>query len=75
MPVGVVGLPKVLLPPNVWMFPRVGISFGRVDAKRMTFKRPEEENRTLANAVASNGTDLPENAIHRTMAIGATVMI
>lgn len=54
---------------------RFGTKLGRVRVKRRTFRTPEEEKRTLATAVAGNGTATPVKANQRTTDKGKTVTI
>ncbi len=53
---------------------RFGTNPGLVREKSRTFKRPDEENKTLATAVAAKGTSTPEKANHRTADMGKTAM-
>lgn len=54
---------------------RLGRRRGRVMANRITLNKPEDQNVTLAKAVAANGTDAPENDIHRVTVMGNTVIV
>lgn len=73
---GILCLPDVMLGKELTediVLSRFGMSVGRVNLKRTTFNNPDDENKTVANAVAGNGTLFPENAIQRTTEIGKTV--
>jgi hypothetical protein len=56
---------------------RLGSTFGRVKAKRMTFSQPEDANNVSANAVAAKGTYAfaLENVVHRTTVMGRTCLL
>lgn len=47
-------------------------NLGRVTLKRITFKSPEDENKTDANAVAAKGTVSPVNPYQRAIDTGNT---
>jgi hypothetical protein len=55
---------------------RLGSTFGRVKAKRMTLNKPEDANNVSANAVAAKGTCAfaLENVINRTTEMGNTCL-
>ena len=55
---------------------RLGSTFGRVKAKRMTFSKPEDANTVSANAVAAKGTYAfaLKNVINRTTEMGRTCL-